>query len=168
MNRKLNNILNIVEILLIGFIIIVMILLSHISLAGLNSDLFILRKTLLILSIISEVGIVSIESVLFILYNRNIKYLYIAYIIGELALMILSNIYLAFSGLFIVGLFAVSKAIIRIRFMNSIYNTKLFRRYCKMFNIKLSVTKTKRKTVKRKNVKRKVTTTASKTIKSYA
>ena len=168
MNKRLNTILNVVELSLVGIIIISMISLSYISTSGLNTNLLILRKILLVLSVISEVGIVSIESLLFVLYNRNVKYLYSAYIIGELALVILVNIYMAFSGLLVVGVLSISKGIVRIKLMDKLYNAKLFRRYCKMFNIKLSVTKPKRRTVKRRTAKRKVTTTANKTIKSYA
>ena len=167
MNKRLNKILNIIEIALVVTIAFSMIILSKISLSGLNSDLFVIRKVLLFTSIIAEIIIIGIELMLFIVYKKNIKYLYIAYIIGELSLAVLINIYIPFSGLFIVGIFSIAKAIIRLKQIARIYNKKYFNRYCKLFNIKLSTVST-RKVTKKKTAKRRTPSTRSKTIKSYA
>lgn len=166
MNKKLNTILNVTEIISILVIAISMIILARVSILGLNNDLIVLRKGLLITSIIAEILIISIELLLFIVYKKNVKYIYIAYIIGEFALAILVNMYIPFSGLIVIGALSFIKCIIRLNNIVKIYNKKYFNRYCKLFNIKLSTVSAKRG--RKKTSRRRVTTASRKTIKSYA
>lgn len=164
MNKKLNKVLNVTEAIAVLLIISSMLILSKI---GLNTDLYVLRKIMLYTSILLEVIIITIELLLFMVYKKNIKYLYIAYLIGELALAVLINIYIPFSGLLVVGLFSITKSILRLKYIAKIYNKRLFNKYCKLFNIKLTTVST-RKTTKKKTTRKRVTTTARKQIKSYA
>lgn len=169
MNYKLNKILNIVEITLVFLVIISLFILANISLSGLKSQYQVLRNMLLIISMISEVGIISIELILFIVLKRNIKFIYIAYIIGEFLLAILINVYFSFSGLLVIGIFSLVKTILRLKYISKIYNRTYFRRYCKLFNIKLSTAKPKkRKTTRRKQVGKRTTAHTGRQIKSYA
>ena len=168
MNKKLNKVLNIIEVSLVLLIAITMIVLSKISISGLNNDLLILRRILLFTSVISEIIIIGIELLLFSVYKKNVKYLYIAYLIGEISLAVLVNIYIPFSGLIVIGTFSFTKSIIRLTKLVDIYNKRLFNRYCKLFNIKLTTETKRRKTTRRKTARKKVTTTSSKQVKSYA
>ena len=167
MNKKLNSILNIIEIISIFVIAISMIALAKISIEGLNVDLVILRKGLFTACVISEILIIGIELLLFIVYKKNIKYMYIAYMIGEIALAVLVNMYIPFAGLIVIGVLELVKCIIRFTNIVKIYNKRVFNKYCKLFNIKLTtVTATRKK--KRKTTRKRVTTTSNKTLKSYA
>lgn len=167
MNKKLNSILNIIEIISIFVIAISMIALAKISIEGLNVDLAILKKGLFVACIISEILIIGIELLLFIVYKKNIKYMYIAYMIGEIALAVLVNMYIPFAGLIVIGVLELVKCIIRYTNIVKIYNKRVFNKYCKLFNIKLTtVTATRKK--KKKTTRKRVTTTSNKTLKSYA
>lgn len=167
MNKKLSKVLNITEIVLVLLIISSMLILSNISFEGLNTELYVLRRILLYTSILSEIIIISIELLLFMVYKKNVKYMYIAYTIGELALAVLVNLYIPFSGLLVVGLFSITKGLLRLNYITKIYNKRLFNKYCKLFNIKLTTVST-RKTTKKKTTRKRVTTTARKPVKSYA
>lgn len=167
MNKKLNLVLNITEIFSILIIAISMIVLARVSISGLNTDLLVLRRVLLVSSVLAEVFVITSEALLFIVYKKNIKYMYIAYMIGEIALAVLVNMYIPFSGLLVVGILELIKFIIRITNIVKIYDKKLFNRYCKLFNVKLSTVST-RKTTKKKTTRKRVTTTARKQVKSYA
>ena len=164
MNKKLNKVLNITEVLLVLLIITSMLVLSKISF---DTNLYVLRKVLLYTSILSEIIIVGIELLLFMVYKKNIKYIYVAYIIGELALAVLINLYIPFSGLLVFGLFSITKGILRLVNITKIYNKRLFNKYCKLFNIKLTTVST-RKTKKRKTTRKRASTTTRKQVKSYA
>ena len=166
MNKKLNIVLNITEILSILLIAISMIVLAKISISGLNSDLLVLRKVLLILSILAEIIAITSEALLFIVYKKNIKYIYIAYMIGEITLAVLVNIYISFSGLLVVGILELAKCIVRLTNIVKLYDKKLFNRYCKLFNIKLSTVSARRR--KKKTSRKRVTASSRKTVKSYA
>ena len=166
MNKKLNIVLNITEILSILLIAISMIVLAKISISGLNSDLLVLRKVLLILSILAEIIAITSEALLFIVYKKNIKYIYIAYMIGEITLAVLVNIYISFSGLLVVGILELAKCIVRLTNIVKLYDKKLFNRYCKLFNIKLSTVSARRR--KKNTSRKKVTASPKKTVKSYA
>ena len=166
MNKKLNIVLNITEILSILLIAISMIVLAKISISGLNSDLLVLRKVLLILSILAEIIAITSEALLFIVYKKNIKYIYIAYMIGEISLAVLVNIYISFSGLLVVGILELAKCIVRLTNIVKLYDKKLFNRYCKLFNIKLSTVSARRR--KKKTSRKRVTASSRKTVKSYA
>ena len=168
MNKKLNIVLNITEILLVLLIILSMFILSRISINGLSTNLYVLRKVLLYTSVLSEIIIIGTELLLFMVYKKNIKYLYIAYIIGELSLALLINLYVPFSGLIVIGLLSIIKGILRLNYITKIYNKRLFNKYCKLFNIKLSTVSTRKTTKKRKTTRKRVTTTTRKQVKSYA
>ena len=142
MNKKLNKVLNITEMLLVLLIILSMFILSRIS--------------------------IGTELLLFMVYKKNIKYLYIAYIIGEFSLALLINLYIPFSGLIVIGLLSITKGILRLNYITKIYNKRLFNKYCKLFNIKLTTVSTRKTTKKRKTTRKRVTTTTRKQVKSYA
>lgn len=152
MNRKLNIVLNIVEMTSVILVGIFMILLAHISIEGLNETLQILKNILFILTIISEIIIISIEVLLFAVYNRNVKFIYLGYLAIELVSAVITNMFISFSGIFVIILFEIGKTYIRLNKEKKLYNRTLFRRYCKLFNIKLSTAQPKRKK-KRKKVK---------------
>ena len=69
MNKKLNKVLNITEMLLVLLIILSMFILSRISINGLNTNLYVLRKVLLYTSVLSEIIIIGIELLLFMFYK---------------------------------------------------------------------------------------------------
>ena len=160
MNKKLNKVLNITEMLLVLLIILSMFILSRISINGLSTNLYVLRKVLLYTSVLSEIIIIGTELLLFMVYKKNIKYLYIAYIIGEFSLALLINLYIPFSGLIVIGLLSITKGILRLNYITKIY--------CKLFNIKLTTVSTRKTTKKRKTTRKRVTTTTRKQVKSYA
>lgn len=168
MNKKLNKVLNITEMLLVLLIILSMFILSRISINGLSTNLYVLRKVLLYTSVLSEIIIIGTELLLFMVYKKNIKYLYIAYIIGEFSLALLINLYIPFSGLIVIGLLSITKGILRLNNITKIYNKRLFNKYCKLFNIKLTTVSTRKTTKKRKTTHKRVTTTTRKQVKSYA
>ena len=64
MNKKLNKVLNITEMLLVLLIILSMFILSRISINGLNTNLYVLRKVLLYTSVLSEIIIIGTELIL--------------------------------------------------------------------------------------------------------
>ena len=165
MNKKLNIVLNTTEVLSILFITISMIVLAKISISGLNTDLFVLRKVLSVLSVLAEIFIITSEALLFIVYKKDIKYIYIAYMIGEIALAVLVNMYIPFFGLLVIGIFELGKCAIRLTNIVRLYDKKLFNRYCKLFNIKLSTVSARRR--KKKTTRERVTT-SRKIVKSYA
>lgn len=167
MNKKLNSILNTIEIISIFVIAISMIVLAKISIEGLNVDLNILRKGLFSACVISEILIIVVELLLFIVYKKNIKYMYITYMIGEIALAILVNMYFPFAGLIVIGVLELVKCIIRFTNIVKIYNKRTFNKYCKLFNIKLTTVTVTRKR-KRKTTTKRVSTASNKALKSYA
>ena len=73
MNKKLNKVLNITEMLLVLLIILSMFILSRISINGLSTNLYVLRKVLLYTSVLSEIIIIGTELLLFMVYKKNIK-----------------------------------------------------------------------------------------------
>lgn len=165
MNKKLNLVLNITEIFSILLIAISMIVLARVSISGLNTDLLVLRRVLLVSSVLAEVFVITSEALLFIVYKKNIKYMYIAYMIGEIALAVLVNMYIPFFGLLVIGIFELGKCAIRLTNIVRLYDKKLFNRYCKLFNIKLSTVSARRR---KKKTTRKRVTTSRKIVKSYA
>ena len=75
MNKKLNLVLNITEIFSILIIAISMIVLARVSISGLNTDLLVLRRVLLVSSVLADVFVITSEALLFIVYKKNIKYM---------------------------------------------------------------------------------------------
>lgn len=166
MNIRLNKILGIIEVVLVFLLVMIFLVLRNISLLG--SDFELLRSILFISTIILEIFIVSIELLLFIVYKKNVKFLYMMYLICELFISIVINKYVAFSGFFMIGIFSIIKMILRLKYVSKIYNRTYFKRYCKLFNIKLSTAKPKKRKVTRKKTKKRITNTSRKQINSYA
>ena len=167
MNYKLNKVLNITENILVFLVMVSLYMLANIRLSGLKDQYEILRNILFIVSIISEVGIVSIELLLFIMLKKYIKFIYMGYIIVEITIAVLINTYISFSVLLVIGICSFVRTILRLKYISKIYNRTYFRRYCKLFNIKLSTAKPKKKkVVKRKQTTKRIPTGTQ--VKSYA
>ena len=166
MNKKLNISLNIIEFFSILIISILLFEIANITLSGLKEQLLIPVKTMFYITVILELFAITSEMILFIIYNKNIKFIYLIYTVIEVLITILLNIKIPFSGLIIIILFSLVKGVLRILFQYEIYDSKLFKKYCKLFNLKLKVDKNKRKTKKISKVINK--SENKKQIKSYA
>ena len=166
MNKKLNISLNIIEFFSILIISILLFEIANITLSGLKEQLLIPVKTMFYITVILELFAITSEMILFIIYNKNIKFIYLIYTVIEVLITILLNIKIPFSGLIIIILFSLVKGVLRILFQYEIYDSKLFKKHCKLFNLKLKVDKKKRKTKKISKVINK--SENKKQIKSYA
>lgn len=166
MNKRLNISLNIIEFFSILIISILLFEIANITLSGLKEQLLIPVKAMFYITVILELFAITSEMILFIIYNKNIKFIYSIYTVIEVLITILLNIKIPFSGLIIIILFSLVKGVLRILFQYEIYDSKLFKKYCKLFNLKLKVDKNKRKTKKISKVINK--SENKKQIKSYA
>lgn len=164
MNKRVNRLLNYYEFIFISIIVLFISLIAYINIDV--EGLKILEKILFFGIIPLEICVVSIELLLFLFFNKRIKVFYVIYLFVELLAIILINKTFVFSGLIVLIVFSVIKMIFRIKYVDMIYNTKLFRRYCRLFNIKFKRVTSKKKKVTKTNRAR--STASGKPVKSYA
>ena len=164
MNKRLNKILNIIELLTLVVSCIIITISSLLHLYGISIN--ILNYLNITLGLISEIVIISIELMLFILLKRKYKMYYLTYLFIDLVLFIILTKLIPFGGIISILPFCTVKAVYRILNVKVIYEKKYINRYCKLFNIKLSK-ETKKKVVKRTKLKQ-TNKRVSTTQKSYA
>ena len=156
MNKKYNLLLNISETILTIICLFLIVLFGKYKLDSVefNSMLFFISI------LIFETAIVLIEAFLFLLYKKKYKYLYIGYMLSFLIITLFVNSNYLLYGIFTLSLCSIIKSFIRIKYIKYIYVRGSFKKYCKIFNIKLE--KEKLKVTKVKPAVGKVINTSSK------
>ena len=166
MDKRVNDILNVIETISVLLGIACLISASLLR----SASITILNPVLLILGFLIEIVISSTELFLFMNMKLKFKFTYILYLLLDLILALVVNEIFPFMGLVVIGIFTITKCLLRTRFMEEIYIPKKLKEYLKIFNIKLprkkkSVKKIKKatKATKKKTAIKK--TTATKTRK---
>lgn len=141
MNKKVNTILNIIElisILLIGLCLVVSMAIDF-PIGSFNeiSHLEIVKSLVFFSSLFMIVIVVSIELFLFFNYKLKYKFLYILYMIIDLIISLYINTFYPFFGTIIVLLFCIMKSILRINNVSKYYIDDLFYMYCELYNISI-------------------------------
>ena len=103
-----------------------------------------LNSIVILIGIVSGFLFISIEVFLFLILNKKSKILYISYIIIDILLAVIINTIYPFSGFLILLGMSLLKDLLRVKYVDKIYQPKEFKRYCKMFNIKISDFKKKK------------------------
>ena len=105
---------------------------------------FLLNNIVILIGVLSGLLFISIELFLFLIYNKKTKVLYFIYLTIELALAITINMFFPFTAFLVFITFSLIKDCLRVKFVDKIYVPKEFKRYCKMFNIKITDFKKKK------------------------
>ena len=103
-----------------------------------------LNNIVILIGILSGLLFISIEVFLFLIYNRKARLLYGIYITLELAIAIIINMIFPFTGFIVIILLSFIKDFLRVKYVDKLYEPKMFKKYCKMFNIKVSDFKKKK------------------------
>lgn len=146
MNKKLNNILNGVEIL--AFLIIVTCFTMGVIILPELKNKEILRAIILIIGNLSAITMISIEIALFLISYRKCKIMYILYMLADLALVIMINNVIPFAGVIVFCAFNIIKGLYRSFNLEKIYEPNKFEKYLKIYNIEL---KSKKKNTRKKS-----------------
>lgn len=168
MNKILNRRLNIIELVALAISCVCVSISLNISINGISQD--ILKYLLLTIGLILEIIIISIELALFIVLNKKNRYYYLGYLLINLILFIGLTKLIPFGGIISILPLSALKFIYRTLYVKEIYDEKTFKRYCRMFNIKLPKQKKTKvvKTTKKKTIQKKQTKTTRNPQKSYA
>lgn len=146
MNKKLNNILNGVEIL--AFLIIVTCFTMGVIILPELKNKEILRAIILIIGNLSAITMISIEIALFLIGYRKCKIMYILYMLADLALVIMINNVIPFAGVIVFCAFNIIKGLYRSFNLEKIYEPNKFEKYLKIYSIEL---KSKKKNTRKKS-----------------
>ena len=168
MNKIINKRLNIIE--LVALSIACLCIAISLNLSINNVSQVIVKYLLLVVGLLSEITIITIELVLFIVLNKNNKYYYLGFLLVDLILFIILTKLIPFGGIISILPLCTIKFIYRLTYVKEIYDEKVFKRYCRMFNIKLPKQSKKAivKVTKKKQVSKNQTKTTRNPQKSYA
>lgn len=166
MNKKVNLVLNIIELLFvilvgIAFILSLSIELS-LDLTSNISDIELFKDIILYSSLAFIFIIVSIEVFLFFNYKLRFKFSYIGFLILDLFVALYINNIYTFSGIFVILGFCLIKFILRLCLINKLYIPDEFYRYLDLYHIPYKKT-TKKKSASKKNASSKKVSTVKTT-----
>ncbi len=130
MNKKVNLYLNSIE-----FITYV----SFLLFMGLylNNNIIILKQFLFLIGGISLLTFIGIELFLLLIMNNKSKIAYIGYMLFSIILGVLINIKVSYGAFIIFITFSLTKDILRVLFVDKLYESKEYKRLAKMFNIEV-------------------------------
>ena len=179
MNKKVNEILNVVETICVLIVVSCMTFAIVLHYAENFSFLPFCMGGLQILGVLSTVIVVSIELFLFYLEVRKFRFFTVGYYVLELVTTMFVNSKFPFSGLVVLTSFSILKNVFRILQVEKIYQLRAFYEVCKKFGIKVKRPVVRRRkavsavSVSEKNSKKTTRTKKeksldTKTSKSYA
>ena len=153
MNRRVNIYLNVYS--FISFLLATSNIELSLTLEQLSFEMpSIIKISSSIFGMISILIFVSIEVLLFLILNKKTKYIDSIIFILTIMLIIYLNKKINFIVFFLVPLYCLIKSIIRILLVKKIYEGEKFKKYCKMFNLKIKDFPKKRKVEKKPKTKK--------------
>ncbi|MBR3210955.1 MAG: hypothetical protein IKF71_03335 [Bacilli bacterium] len=146
MDKKIHKKLNMIETVCVIMCVICM------SVAAIVHpyQLALLKTLFLVIVSIAEILVISIELLLFYLETKKYKFITIAFYLIELLSLMLFNMNIPFSGLFVLTSFSILKNVFRVIKVEEIYPLLAYYELCKKYGIKVKKPRKPRASVAKK------------------